>query len=269
MTNDESFKPISVKPPSGSPLLFWLRCQVDLQLGSIAKALRPAMSKLKGDILDVGAGESPWREWLPRDCTYCGIDVRNADDYGMRMRQDVIYFDGRTIPFPDGRFDGAICIEVLEHVEEPELFMAEIARVLKPQSTLLLTVPWSARRHHIPHDYHRFTRERLRILLERAGFHEPDIQERGNDISAIASKLVVLTIRLVRPGNIVAMAWSLPLAVLVAPLTVVMLAASHASMALGRGAEEDPLGYFVSAVRAGGIGHGPTPNQAAEADSLQ
>jgi SAM-dependent methyltransferase len=266
---DESFKPIPVKPPSGSPILFWLRCQVDLQLGSIAKALRPAMSELKGDILDVGAGESPWREWLPRECAYCGIDIRNADDYGMSKQQDVIYYDGRTIPFPEASFDGAICIEVLEHVEDPEPFMAELARVLKPQSILLLTVPWSARRHHIPHDYHRFTKERLQILLERAGFQSPDIRERGNDISAIASKLVVLTIRLVKPGNIATMAWSLPIAAFVAPLTILMLAASHASMALGLGAEEDPLGYFVSAVRAGHVDRRPAPQEASEASSVQ
>jgi SAM-dependent methyltransferase len=247
---DESFKPIPVKPPSGNPILFWLRCQVDLQLGSIAKALRPAMAALNGDILDVGAGESPWREWLPRECTYCGIDIRNSGDYGMSSRPDVVYYDGKTIPFQDGRFDGAICIEVLEHVEDPEQFMTELARVLKPESRLLLTVPWSARRHHIPHDYHRFTRERLQILLERAGFEQLDIRERGNDVAAIASKLVVLTIRLLRPGRIAAMAWSLPLAVVVAPLTIAMVAASHVSTALGLGAREDPLGYFVNAVRA-------------------
>jgi len=220
-----------------------------LQLGSIAKALRPAMSALQGNILDVGAGESPWREWLPCDCTYCGVDIRNADDYGMSHRADVIYYDGKTIPFPDGRFDGAICIEVLEHVDDPQAFMTEVARVLKPESRLLLTVPWSARRHHIPHDYHRFTRERLQILLERAGFVQLDIRERGNDVAAIASKLVVLTIRLLRPGRVGTMAWSLPLAAIVAPLTIAMVAASHISTALGLGAREDPLGYFVSAVR--------------------
>jgi SAM-dependent methyltransferase len=247
--NTEAFKPISVKPPSSNRALFRVRCAVDLQLGSIAKALRPAMAALDGDVLDVGAGESPWREWLPGRCRYHGADVANADDYGMRRQSDVTYYDGRTLPFPVARFDGAICIEVLEHVEEPEAFMAEVARVLKPKSTLLLTVPWSARRHHIPHDYHRFTRERLRILVERAGFEQVDVQERGNDIAAIASKLVVLSIRLIRPARAASLAWTLPLAALVAPLTVALLAASHASMALGLGAKEDPLGYFVSAVR--------------------
>jgi SAM-dependent methyltransferase len=248
--NDESFKPVPVKPPSGNPLLFWVRCQLDLQLGSIVHALRPAMARLEGDILDAGAGESPWREWLPRGCSYVGIDVGNAADYGMSRQSDVIYYDGRTIPFEDARFDGALCIEVLEHVDEPQAFMTELARVLKPNATLLLTVPWSARRHHIPHDYHRFTRERLQVLLQRAGFDVLDIEERGNDISAIASKLVVLTIRLLRPRPAVSMAWSLPLAAIVAPLTLGMVAASHATVALGRGAREDPLGYFVRARRA-------------------
>jgi SAM-dependent methyltransferase len=245
----ESFKPIPVKPPSSNPLLFRLRCGVDLQLGSIAKPLRPAMAALAGDVLDVGAGESPWREWLPEGCTYHGVDVANADDYGMRRQPDVTYYDSTTLPFPAARFDAAICIEVLEHVEAPEPFLAEIARVLRPRSTLLLTVPWSARRHHIPHDYHRFTRERLKILLERAGFEQVDIRERGNDIAAIASKLVVLTIRLLRPTHVAAMALTLPLAVLLGPLTVAMLVASHVSNVLGLGAKEDPLGYFVSAMR--------------------
>jgi SAM-dependent methyltransferase len=246
----ESFKPIAVRPPSANPLLFRVRCWVDLQLGSVARALRPAMAALEGDVLDVGAGESPWREWLPRACTYYGVDVANADDYGMRRQPDVTYYDGRTMPFPAARFDGAICIEVLEHVEAPQAFMAELARVLKPKAILLLTVPWSARRHHIPHDYHRFTRERLQILVEHAGFEQVDIRERGHDVAVIANKLVVISIRLLRPRRLAALAWTLPLALLVVPLTLAMLAASHVSTALGLGGKEDPLGYFVSAVRA-------------------
>lgn len=252
---NESFKPIPVMPPSSNPALFWVRCWVDLQLGSIVKALRPAMADLRGDVLDVGAGQSPWRDWLPPDSAYYGIDVQSSADYGMSRQPDVVYYDGRTIPFPAARFDGAICIEVLEHVEEPESFLAEIARVLKPHSPLLLTMPWSARRHHVPHDYQRFTREKLQLVLQRAGFEQVDIRERGNDVSAIANKLIVLTIRLAKPSRAATLVWSLPLALVAAPMAVVMLAASHVSVALGLGAKEDPLGYFVHALRADPVGH--------------
>ncbi len=248
---NESSKPIPVMPPSRNPALFRVRCWIDLQLGSIAKALRPAMAGLHGDVLDVGAGESPWRDWLPPGAVYYGIDVQGAADYGMSRQPDVVYYDGRSIPYPAARFDGAICIEVLEHVEEPEPFLAEIARVLKPRSALLLTMPWSARRHHLPHDFQRFTREKLLLVLQRAGFEQVDIRERGNDVSAIANKLIVLAIRLLKPQRPIAMVWCLPLGVVVAPMAVAMLAASHVSVALGLGAKEDPLGYFVQARRSG------------------
>lgn len=246
----EKFQPISVKPPSDSPLLFTLRCWVDLQLGSIVQHLRPEMARLQGKILDVGAGESPWREWLPQGCNYQGIDVVNAEDYGMSANQpNVIYYDGVTVPFPDATFDGAICIEVLEHAVDPQALLLEIARVLKNGKPILISVPWSARRHHLPHDYHRFTRERLQRLLLTQGFCDVSIHERGNDVGVIANKLIVLTIQLLRPMRRSDAFWSIPLSIPVGIMATIMLIAAHVSMYLGRGSLEDPLGYFVYAVR--------------------
>lgn len=251
--SQERFRPIAVKPPSSNPALFWVRCLVDLQLGTIVKYLRPSISGLHGRILDVGAGESPWREWLPPGCQYQGIDVDNSHEYGMSAnRKDIVYYDGKIIPYPDASFDGALCIEVLEHVERPDECIAEISRVLKGNAVLLLSVPWSARRHHLSHDYHRFTRERLELLLAENGFSEMEIHERGNDVGAIASKLVVIAIRLGRPSRAIDAIWSIPLAILIAPLAATMVTAAHVSDAIGKGSKEDPLGYFVRATRRPG-----------------
>ena len=246
----EGFKPISVKKPSANRVLFRIRCLVDLQLMTIVRYLRPAMARLEGAVLDVGAGESPWREWLPDTASYRGIDVGNAGEFGMEQgRDDITYYDGRTIPFPDASFDGAICIEVLEHVEDPSALVAEIARCLRPGATLLVTVPWSARRHHVPHDYHRFTRERLQQLFEGSGFGHVKVAERGTDISAIASKLVVLSLRLAPRRLRPQVLWTLPLSLLLLPVTVSFVVFAHMSEHLGMGAKEDPLGYFVRAIR--------------------
>ncbi|WP_183036560.1 class I SAM-dependent methyltransferase [Cupriavidus sp. UME77] len=246
----EVFQPISVKPPSSNRFLFAVRCLVDLQLGSIVKYLRPSISCLHGDVLDVGAGESPWREWLPNDCRYRGLDVGESATFGMRAnRPDITYYDGKSMPFSDSSFDGVMCIEVLEHAEEPELVVEEIARILKDEATLLLSVPWSARRHHIPHDYHRFTRERLEGLLSSHGFAAIKIIERGNDVGAIASKLIVLTIRLLKPVRKTSLIWTLPLSIPTGLTAACMLFAAHISDRLGLGSQEDPLGYFVTAVR--------------------
>ena len=247
---EEKFQPISVKPPSASPLLFKIRCWVDLQLGTIVAHLRPQMAQLQGRIIDVGAGESPWREWLPKACMYQGIDIENAQDYGMGGNKlDVTYFDGVKVPFSDAMFDGAICIEVLEHAADPQGLLSEIARVLKDGAPLLLTVPWSARLHHIPHDYHRFTSERLKQLFHTHGFCDIRICERGNDIGVIANKMIVLTIRLLRPAGWSEAVWSIPLALPMGCMSITMLCAAHVSLYLGRGSLEDPLGYFVRCVR--------------------
>lgn len=246
----ESFKPISVKAPSSSKVLFRLRCMIDLQLKTIVQYLRPAMAELSGKVLDVGAGESPWREWLPPFASYQGIDIGNAHEFGMQPARDgITYYDGRTIPFPDAFFDGAICIEVLEHAEDPVQLMSEMARCLKQGAVLLLTVPWSARRHHIPHDYHRFTRERLQGLLETSGFKQIEIVERGTDITAIASKLIVVSLRLAPTRGLLRGLWTLPLLLLMLPVTALFVVLAHIAEPLGAGAKEDPLGYFVRALR--------------------
>ncbi|TPG48687.1 SAM-dependent methyltransferase [Rhodanobacter glycinis] len=246
----EGFQPISVKPAADHPYLFWLRCVVDLQLGTIVKNLRPALAQLTGRVLDVGAGQSPWRAWLPRATSYQGLDVGNAHEFGMdHDRPDIVYYDGKLMPFDDSTFDSALCIEVLEHSEDPQLLIAEIARVIKSKGTLLLTVPWSARLHHLPHDYHRFARGRLQALLMQAGFDNIEIRERGNDVGAIANKLTVLTIRLFRPDRAIHMLWGFPLGLICAVLAAAFIVAAHCSDALAMGSREDPLGYFVRATR--------------------
>ncbi len=245
----ENFKPIAIAAPSANPLLFKVRCLVDLQLATLVKPLRVALAELEGKVVDIGAGESPWREWLGSKAKYFGLDVQSASEYGMSAQADVTYYDGNVMPFEDASFDAAFCIEVLEHVPRPEFFVAEIARILKDDGQLVLSVPWSARRHHIPYDYHRFTRERLEQLFVEHGFEHIQLRERGNDIATIASKFVVLAMRLVKPKRSLAYLWTLPLLLLVAPVSVAMLISAHLSLRFSWGAEEDPLGYFMTAKR--------------------
>lgn len=244
----EAFQPIPITSPHDHPLIFRLRCLVDLQLHTIVQQLRPALAKLTGRVIDVGAGESPWRAWLPQGTEYRGIDVGHASDFGMTSRDgDIIYYDGKVMPLQSDSFDAALCIEVLEHAEDPQLLLAEISRVMKSGATLLLTVPWSARRHHIPHDYYRFTPETLLRLLQTAGFRDVEIHERGNDIGVIANKLTVLTLRIVSRKPSLSALWTWPIGLVCGMLAGSFVVAAHLSAAWGWGSKEDPLGYFVFA----------------------
>jgi SAM-dependent methyltransferase len=250
MTN-EGFKPIAVTSPADAPLAFGLRCVVDLQLATIARYLRPALKGLTGAVLDVGAGQSPWRGWLPNTATYQGIDIGYAADFGMQPKvKDVIYYAGADMPLADNTYDAVLCIEVLEHAQDPRLLLLEVIRVMKGGATLFLTVPWSARRHHIPHDYRRFTREGLALLLDETGFDLIEILERGNDVAVIANKLTVLSLRLGMPKKWWHSVATWPLALFCGALASVFIACAHVCIALSWGSKEDPLGYFVRAQKA-------------------
>ena len=47
----------------------------------------------------------------------------------------------RSLPWPDGFFDAALSVEGVEHLENRHAYVRELARVLKPGGTLVLTTP--------------------------------------------------------------------------------------------------------------------------------
>jgi ubiquinone/menaquinone biosynthesis C-methylase UbiE len=69
---------------------------------------------------------------------YCEIVKLRAERYGLPL--PIVNGAGERLPFDDASFDMAICWDVVEHVQDPELLLAELARVLRPGGRVLLTV---------------------------------------------------------------------------------------------------------------------------------
>jgi SAM-dependent methyltransferase len=247
LTETEHFRPIPLRFNASLPsrIAFGLRCFVDLQLGTIWKFLSPRLAGLHGDLLDVGCGEMPYRSFLPRSVRYTGIDVPQASAFSMHGNEEVVPFDGFSIPFPDASFDTLLCTEVLEHSPEPAALIKEMERVLKPGGILIATVPFSARVHYAPYDFHRFSKYALDIMFR--SFTDVHIQERGNDIAVIANKLIIVALRIVKPSPF----WlvQLPLLLPLLPLALIFLLLAHLTMALGLGSKDDSLGYGLVATR--------------------
>ena len=98
-------------------------------------------------ILDVGCGEgvltAQWADKLG-ERRIVGIDLDDAKlkaEWDKRQRANLEYKveDATNLSYPDGEFDMATAIEVLEHVPDPERTVSEMARVAK--RWVLVSVP--------------------------------------------------------------------------------------------------------------------------------
>lgn len=244
----EQFRPIPIRFDGSlsSRVMFGLRRLVDLQLGTIWTFLGPQLAGLRGDLLDVGCGEMPYRSFLPDAVRYTGIDVPQASAFSMQGNEKIVPFDGASIPFPDASFDIVLCTEVLEHSPEPMALILEMKRVLRPGGKLIATVPFSARVHYAPYDFHRFSRYALDRML--GAFTDVRIEERGNDIAVIANKLIIVALRMLKPSRYLPILLLLLLPLL--PVTLIFLLLAHLTIAFGLGSNDDSLGYAIVARRS-------------------
>lgn len=86
---------------------------------------------------------------------------------------DFMQMDARNIPFID-EFDAIGAFDVLEHIEEDKLVLAQIHGALKPGGVMLLTVPQHAWLWSQVDDYsyhvRRYSAKELHAKIEDAGF---------------------------------------------------------------------------------------------------
>ena len=73
---------------------------------------------------------------------------------------------------PSESFDAAVCVEVIEHVRNDEVFVRQIARVLEPGGLLYLTTPngdciRNEPRNYNPDHVRHYTHQALSDLLVR------------------------------------------------------------------------------------------------------
>lgn len=130
------------------------------------KAMKDAQPHVVGRVLDVGCGVRPYRELYP-SISYTGLEIDSPQSRSRNVADD--YYDGVRFPYPDASFDAVLCNQVLEHSFAPSTLLAEIARVLRPGGSLVLTVPFVWDEHEQPWDYARYSTFGLRFLLEKTG----------------------------------------------------------------------------------------------------
>ena len=106
-----------------------------------ADTLRPA--KPGGRALDVGCGVGQVVTQLAEAGFEAhGVDVSapNIERAG-KVSEHCQLYDGRRLPFHDRHFASVGALNVLEHVDEPESFIAELVRVVEVGGRVVLSSP--------------------------------------------------------------------------------------------------------------------------------
>ncbi len=221
----------------------------DLQAGSVWQDVAAEAEHWRGKVIDVGCGAQPYRTLLPAGTQYVGLDIEQAEQAFGYATPDTIHFDGGSWPAGTHDADVVLCTEVLEHVLEPRKLLAEAYAALRPGGRLLLTVPFAARWHFVPHDYWRFTPSSLKHLLEDAGFQQVWVRARGDELTVACYKALALLLPFLMPQG-ASPVKSLALRVLASPtIPLFVVLAAVANLSLRRAGGDDCLGYTVTAVR--------------------
>jgi 2-polyprenyl-6-hydroxyphenyl methylase / 3-demethylubiquinone-9 3-methyltransferase len=172
----------------------YIRDQVDRHWQCDECSRRPLEGK---SALDVGCGAGLLAEPLARlGAKVAGVDaspelIEVAQQHARAAGLDIDY-QAREIAEFEGQFDLITCMEVIEHVADPAVFVGALAKRLAPDGLLVLSTPnatgWSKllmitiaeRTGQVPrgtHDFDKFIGpERMKALLGDAGLKCIDIE---------------------------------------------------------------------------------------------
>lgn len=247
MDKQEKFRPpIHVAPNSvRNRILFYVRWLLDFQFNTVYNVLKYKLPSYEGLVLDIGCGNCPFEHLInTANAQYIGIDVEDSNKWDYKNSKMITY-DGKNLPFDSDSINHIICTEVIEHISNPYDLVKDMWRVLKPNGTAIITIPWSARFHYKPHDFYRYTPSAIQLLF--SDFGKIVVSNRGTDINAIVNKSIVLYFR--NFFTLTETAIVLPLKALIlvscAPIIGLLIVWGHMSLVFDWGSSDDPLGYTV------------------------
>ncbi len=130
----------------------------------------PVRNHYAFSITAVVPGEHLGVRIVRKHCRHRAGLCRGSAGVSARRRQ-ILPHSGTDLPFRDGSFNVVMASDVLEHIESDGEAVAEIARVLRPGGSAILSVPahgWLFSQHDTAlQHFRRYSKRAVRELLER------------------------------------------------------------------------------------------------------
>ena len=168
------------------------------------------LNPISGKVLEIGCGGGSMtravKHYRP-DLDLHGCDISEQAIQFAQHRAGGAEFrvgDTYNLPYRSNEFSAILMFDVLEHLEMPDVSIAEIHRVLEPGALFHLYVPceggflslasllnqlgWKAKERYAGH-IQRFTRSNLQVLIEEQGFQLDGVVWSGHLIAQLADVL--------------------------------------------------------------------------------
>ena len=104
--------------------------------------------------------------YVANSVTFCDINKKYTDMAATMKHMcptDYVVSDFEK-EFPDGRWDTVVAFEVIEHLENPDVFIKNVAEHLNPGGRLVFSVPHMVANHEHKHVYDA---EKIKALIEK------------------------------------------------------------------------------------------------------
>lgn len=182
----------------------------------------------------------------PERHQYIGLDYPTTAE-GWYQTRPHVFADGQKLPIRSGSIDVVVLANVLEHLPDPAVCLAEVQRVLRGSGVCIVEVPFLYPLHDAPLDFTRWTAYGLAKLFREQQLTVDTVVALGHpaETAALLTNLA-LSERFVRfLGSINPLVLLLPLL----PVIFFVLNASSYLLSLVWQSGFMPFGYRVIATK--------------------
>jgi SAM-dependent methyltransferase len=142
--------------------------------------LREIGERQTGTVIDLGAGEAPFKSYFAKARRYIKIDRRPNGSIDIIAQLP-------KLPLRDRLADLIFLAHVLTDVAETDELLREISRVLRPGGTLLVLESTCYPPHDLPCDYYRFLPNGLAHAASKASLAQCSVHHLGGLFTRLAS----------------------------------------------------------------------------------
>ena len=131
---------------------------------------------INGKCIELGASENYKKNFLKYNKK---VTICHFSNFKSKSKKIININLEKTSSYLKIKYDNVIIFNVLEHLNNVDIPLKNISRILKKNGNIIGSTPFLYRIHGAPQDHFRFTKENLLYNLKKNGFYKIKVKEIG------------------------------------------------------------------------------------------